>query len=72
MAASFPRPLEALFASIDPVPIGAASIAQVHRAVTSDGRTVAVKVICPGVVEEFARAIETYEWAAAQLESMGG
>lgn len=72
MAASFPRPLKALFASIDPVPIGAASIAQVHRAVTSDGRTVAVKVIRPGVVEEFTQAIETYEWAAAQLEAMGG
>src|SRR6185436_21006294 len=53
-------------------PIGAASIAQVHRAVTSDGRLVAVKVLRPGVEEEIAKAIETYEWAAAHVEAMGG
>jgi ubiquinone biosynthesis protein len=61
-----------LFQSIDPEPVGAASIAQVHRAVTSDGRQVAVKVLRPGVEEEFAKALETYEWAAAQVESFGG
>ncbi|WP_066647093.1 MULTISPECIES: 2-polyprenylphenol 6-hydroxylase [Sphingomonas] len=72
MRAAFNRPLDELFASIDPVPVGAASIAQVHRAVTTDGRTVAVKVLRPGVEEEFARAIDTYEWAAARLETMGG
>ena len=72
MRAAFNRPLDELFASIDPVPVGAASIAQVHRAVTTDGRTVAVKVLRPGVEEEFARAIDTYEWAAVRLETMGG
>ncbi|WP_375286283.1 2-polyprenylphenol 6-hydroxylase [Sphingomonas sp.] len=72
MEASFGRPLDELFAQIDEVPIGAASIAQVHRAITTDGRTVAVKVIRPGVIEEFGRAIDTYEWAAAQAEAMGG
>jgi ubiquinone biosynthesis protein len=66
------KPLEALFASIDEEAVGAASIAQVHRAVTTDGRRVAVKVLRPGVEEEFARAIETYEWAAAQAEAIGG
>lgn len=69
---SFGKPLDALFASIEQVPVGAASIAQVHRAVTTDGRTVAVKVLRPGVEAEFARAIDTYEWAAAQVEAMGG
>ena len=72
MTASLGKPIDSLFASIDPEPVGAASIAQVHRAVTSDGRTVAVKVLRPGVEDEFARAIETYEWAAAQVEAMGG
>ena len=66
------KPIEALFRSIDPEPIGAASIAQVHRAVTSDGREVAVKVLRPGVEDEFAKAIDTYEWAAAQAEALGG
>ena len=42
--ASFGRPVSDLFASIDPEPVGSASIAQVHRAVTTDGRQVAVKV----------------------------
>lgn len=66
------KPIDALFLSIDPVAVGAASIAQVHRAITLDGREVAVKVLRPGVEEEFAKAIETYEWAAAQAEAMGG
>ena len=69
---SFGLPLEALFASIDPDPVGAASIAQVHRAATIDGRKVAVKVLRPGIREKFARDIDTYEWAAAHLEGLGG
>jgi len=70
--ASFGQPLECLYTSFDEVPVGAASIAQVHRAVTTDGRDVAVKVLRPGIEEEFAKAIDTYEWAAAHVESMGG
>jgi ubiquinone biosynthesis protein len=70
--ASFARPLEALYAQFDPEPVGAASIAQVHRAVTTEGRAVAVKVLRPGIREKFARDIETYEWAAAHLEALGG
>jgi len=70
--ASLEKPIEQLFASIDPEPVGAASIAQVHRAITLDGRTVAVKVLRPGIEEEMARAIDTYEWAAAQVEALGG
>ena len=69
---AFEAPLEALFSSFDPKPVGAASIAQVHRAVTTDGREVAVKVLRPGIEQDFARAIDTYEWAAAQVENMGG
>ena len=72
MMASLGRPLDSLFASIDEIPIGAASIAQVHKAVTTDGRHVAIKVLRPGVEAEFTRAIDTYEWAAAQVEAMGG
>ena len=64
------RRSSSLFASFDPKPVGAASIAQVHRAVTTEGREVAVKVLRPGIEEEFARAIETYEWAAAHVEAM--
>jgi ubiquinone biosynthesis protein len=65
-------PLETLFAEFNEEPVGAASVAQVHRAVTIEGRDVAVKVLRPGIEEEFARAIETYEWAAAHVELLGG
>ncbi|WP_420136584.1 2-polyprenylphenol 6-hydroxylase [Sphingomonas sp.] len=69
---SLEKPLDQLFAAVEPDAIGAASIAQVHRAVTLDGRPVAIKVLRPGIEEEMARAIETYEWAAAQAEAFGG
>jgi ubiquinone biosynthesis protein len=65
-------PVEQFYASIDPEPVGAASIAQVHRAVTTEGRDVAIKVLRPGIEEEFARAIDTYEWAAVHVEIIGG
>ncbi len=60
------------FESIDPVPVGAASMAQVHRGVTSDGRPVAIKVLRPDIEADLARAIDTYEWAAGHLETLGG
>lgn len=65
-------PVERHFTSIDPVPIGSASIAQVHRAVTIEGRTVAVKVLRPNIEKLFADHIATYAWAATKLESLGG
>lgn len=46
-----------VFASIDPEPLGAASIAQVHKAQLLDGTTVAVKVRRPGVAEDMAEDI---------------
>ena len=69
---NFEAPLETLFEQFDEEPVGSASIAQVYRATTVEGRDVAVKVLRPGVRERFARDIETYEWAAAHLEALGG
>ena len=70
--AALGRPIAALYARFDEAPVGSASVAQVYRARTAEGRDVAVKVLRPGVKDKFARDIDTYEWAAAHLEAMGG
>lgn len=69
---SLGKPIESLYSHIDPEPVGAASIAQVHRAITIEGKDVAVKVLRPGIIKKFTADIETYEWAAAHLEAFGG
>jgi ubiquinone biosynthesis protein len=69
---SLNQPAAALFDHIGQEAVGSASIAQVYRGRTKDGKDVAIKVLRPGIREQFARDIETYEWAAAHLEALGG
>lgn len=69
---SFP---EQLFASFDPVPLAAASIAQVHVATTHDGEKLAVKVQRPGVQEQFEsdfRIIRMLAYLAGFVDALGG
>jgi ubiquinone biosynthesis protein len=54
----FAAPLETLFASFDPTPLAAASIAQVHRATLPSGEPVAVKVRRPGIGPVIAGDVE--------------
>ena len=51
-------PPEQAFARWDPEPIAAASIGQVHRAITRDGRAAAVKVQYPGIAETMAADLD--------------
>jgi len=57
-----------LFADFDPEPIAAASVAQVHKAVTKEGKTVAVKVIRPSVEKAFADNVDMLFWLAELAE----
>ncbi len=50
--------LDSLFSSYSPEPIAAASIGQVHRATTHDGREVVVKVQYPGIDEAIAADLD--------------
>jgi predicted unusual protein kinase regulating ubiquinone biosynthesis (AarF/ABC1/UbiB family) len=59
---------ERVFERFDPLPFAAASIGQVHRAITRDGRAVAVKVQYPGIAE----AIEADLRNAALLRRVFG
>ncbi len=61
-------PAETLFAQFDDQAVAAASIAQVHFAVTHQGREVAVKILRPGIEEAFARDIELFFWLARIVE----
>ncbi len=64
--------LEDHFAEFGP-PVAAASIAQVHKAVTIDGgerREVAVKILRPGIEKRFRRDLDSYFFAARQIERL--
>jgi predicted unusual protein kinase regulating ubiquinone biosynthesis (AarF/ABC1/UbiB family) len=56
-----------VFAEWDPVPIAAASIGQVHRAIAHDGRALAVKVQYPGVAEAVGADLANLDLAAMGL-----
>ncbi|MEO0620307.1 MAG: 2-polyprenylphenol 6-hydroxylase [Pseudomonadota bacterium] len=63
-------PAEALFSHVGPA-VAAASIAQVHKAtIEHNGRTrdVAVKILRPGVERRFRRDLESFYFAARQIE----
>jgi predicted unusual protein kinase regulating ubiquinone biosynthesis (AarF/ABC1/UbiB family) len=51
-------PPERIFARWDPLPFAAASIGQVHRAITTDGRAVAVKVQYPGIARTIVSDVQ--------------
>ncbi len=66
-------PIGELFESFEDEPISAASIAQVHLAVTpgtdgAPGQEVAVKILRPGIERAFERDLELLFWLAGAIE----
>lgn len=57
------------FQSFEKVPVGAASLGQVHRAVLRNGREVAVKVQRPGIREEIISDLESFQEIADFLDA---
>jgi ubiquinone biosynthesis protein len=66
--AALGQPIDALFSEFDDTPVAAASIAQVHFAVTGDGRDVAVKVLRPQIEAAFRRDLDLFYWLARLAE----
>jgi ubiquinone biosynthesis protein len=66
--ADFGVPVASLYSSFNDTPVAAASIAQVHFAVTADGREVAVKVLRPGIREAFTKDLDVMFWLAEETE----
>ena len=56
--------IQELFTSFDNNPVAAASIAQVHFAITIAGDDVAIKVLRPGIEKAFSRDIALLRWLA--------
>jgi predicted unusual protein kinase regulating ubiquinone biosynthesis (AarF/ABC1/UbiB family) len=56
------------FATIDPEPLAAASIAQIHPALLRDGSEVVVKVRRPGVKEQVERDLDLLRATTAMVE----
>lgn len=61
---------QALFAHIEPVPVAAASIGQVHAAHRHDGRRVAVKIQYPGVHEALTADLDNVGVLVRSLSAM--
>jgi len=62
------KPVESLFQHIDDEPLGSASIAQAHRAVTQSGDDVVVKVIKPGIRDVITSDLKLLEFFGIFLQ----
>ena len=60
--------LSDIFSSFSEEPIAAASISQVHKATTTEGKEVAVKILRPNIERAFSRDIKTLFWLAEVAE----
>lgn len=66
--AEFDKPLDQIYLQFDDRPVAAASMSQVHYALTPDGREVAVKILRPDIERAFARDLDLLYWLAELVE----
>ena len=66
----FDQLLAELYSEFDDEAVAAASIAQVHYAVTTEGRPVAVKVLRPEVEQAFQEDLDLFYWLAEIIEQL--
>lgn len=64
--------LSKAFAEFDRVPVAAASLGQVHRAVLRDGREVAVKVQRPDIREQVMKDLDALDEVARLMDRFSG
>ena len=64
----FGKSIEELFEYFEEDPIAAASVSQVHKAITLDGNRVAVKVLRPMIERDFEREIDFFRFIARLVE----
>lgn len=65
--AQFGCEIEEIFIEFEKKPVAAASIAQVHKAVTKSNKVVAVKILRPGVEKKFKKDIAVIEFVLGML-----
>lgn len=68
LEAQLGRPLDEVFATVDFVPLGSASVAQAHAAVLRSGADVVVKVRRPGLEKVIGRDLVILRWLARTAE----
>lgn len=61
---SLGRPISACFQTFNPIPLAAASIAQVYEATLWDGQAVAVKILRPNIHEQVRQDCQLLQWLA--------
>eukprot|EP00756_Hemistasia_phaeocysticola_P063327 Hpha_TRINITY_DN679_c0_g1::TRINITY_DN679_c0_g1_i1::g.21322::m.21322/K08869/ADCK, ABC1; aarF domain-containing kinase len=65
------KPWDELFEEVESPPIGAASLAQVHRARTKEGKTVALKLQYPGLHVQLASDFFIFRCMAGMIKPIG-
>jgi predicted unusual protein kinase regulating ubiquinone biosynthesis (AarF/ABC1/UbiB family) len=69
--ASLGREPEEIFKEFDPQPFAAASLGQVHRALTRDGHRVAVKIQYPGIGQAIASDFKWFRTVSKPAQASG-